>query len=854
MKKFYFFVFFILGLANFNNIDAQTHWYLRIGTGAPTNVSSWTDATNGIGGTSPAAGEFSLANRIWHFRNRTSASIIVPWNIHASSTASVEANINLTSSVTGSISGLVDIASNGTLTISNPNQVTLNYNNLDFNSYVVYNNANVKVTSANYGNLVIAQNSTLTTAASINVNGILDIKSGKTLRLNGNGLYLNGAAGSISNSGGTLIGDSFAWITLQGGNGGNNGTLTFAAGSEILDYLIILYSQGTDYIRLGSKLNITVGSVSGFLQAFGGIDLNGNTLTIESGADISFSAASNEGVFMGNSNSKLFIDGSVGSYLGTTALFMDPANNTLGVLSLNSASTLDAGNALKINDSLSVKSGGTFNTNNNVTLVSTTSLKGRLANISNGTISGNLTVQTFAKGTVTDWANLGVSGIQGQTFQNWYGQIPMAIEGSTTGVTSTANTYFESVQSWFENVDTYDTTITVTSAITPGKGYWVFLGTGLYTTTDMVWSVTGTPVTGNTSIPITNSGAGWNLIANPYPSPISWDQVMAQGGNSSLVNDAYYIYDADLGGTVSYVSGAATPSSYQTMTNVIPMGQAFYVEAIGAGNLSVTESCKSDKNTGSNQLLKGNSLSNSNSVGTLFRLNIDGGGWHDDAVIRFHSNATSTFDKALDARKLYNSPGYVGYPGTWSKRTVIATQLNNEDYSINSLPYPQTQNAVIPVIARVYSTGQYTISGSEIQNLPPNVCVTLKDNLMNVTQDLRLGDYICNIVDTTFASRFELTICADLTMDVKNISSAAAKNSVDISRNSQGVYVKFDYAVPTDATIYASNILGQTIMAPKKVKASNETMYLDINSDDQLIFVTVITKDGRTTKKILNKL
>ncbi len=824
-----------------------TDYYLRSNLTAPTNLAAWTqDPTGATAVGTP--GSF-LGAHIWHFRNRTSATIFVPWIISATATASVETGINLISNITGSISGLVDITSGGTLTISNANQVTFSFNALDVNSTVIYNNANVRVTTGAYGNLVIAQNSTLTTAASINVNGILDIRTGRTLRLNGNGLYLNGTGGSITGLG-TLIGDNLAWITLQGGNGGNNGTLRFASGSEDLDYMIMLYNAGSDYITLGSKLDINLGAVSGLLQITGGIDLNGNDLTIESGADISFSALASDGVFRGSNTSGLFINGTVGAYLGTTDLFMDPANNTLEVLMLNSASNLGAGNSLNIADSLSVQGSGVFNTNSNVTLVSTSALKGRLGNMNDGTLSGNLTVQTFARGNTTDWANLGVSGITAQTFNNWYGQIPMAIEGSTTGVTSVANTYFESVQSWFESTDTYDTTLTVTSPITPGKGYWVYLGTALNTTADMVWSVTGTPVMNNVSIPVTSSGAGWNLISNPYPSPLDWSNVMAVGGNSGLVNDAYYIYDAELGNTISYVSGVATPVSYQTMANVIPMGQAFYVEAIGAGNLSVTEGCKSNKNTSANELLKSNS--NSSNISSLFRLNIDGGGYHDDAVIRFHSNATNSFDKVLDARKMYNSPGYVGYPGTWGKRTVIATQSNNEDYSINSLPYAQTQNAVIPVIARVYTTGQYTISGTDIQNLPPNACVILKDKLLNTTQDLRLGDYICNIVDTTIASRFELTVCADVTADVKSQTATETVSSILINKDASGIFVDFDFKNTTKANITVTNILGQKIMDTKKVKVTNDNVYLDLSVNDQLIFVTVETENEKVTKKFLN--
>lgn len=851
MKKILFLAFIAASLLQVNKVSAQTpqHYYLKGNALNENLMAQWGPNTDGTG--IPPA-NFIGTGIIWHWTNRSAATLTVNFGA-AASTCSVEANMNLTviiptSPAFANLKSPVAVDAGGTLTIAN-NKTIYNFSNLHLNSTVVYSSStkSVQTNGTTYGNLKISTTTSLEVGATsyCSVAGSLIINPSQTLRMSGGSLELYGTVVGSGN----LRGNSASYIALLGGNGGNNGTLNFETGFENLLELALLYPTATDMIVLGTNLNLVSGG--DFFHQSGILSLNGNTLTILSGASFEPPALASDGYVRSTSASALIIAGDVGLYTGFLDLFMDPSNNTLGTLQLNSATAvLNAGNALNINNTLDITGGATFNTNNNVTLVSTNALKGRLADITNGTLGGNLTVQTFARGNTTDWANLGISGIQSQTFNNWYGQIPMAIEGSTTGVTSVSNTYFESVQSWFESSDTYDTTLTVTSPITPGKGYWVYLGTALNTTADMVWSVSGTPVTGNVSIPVTSSGAGWNLVSNPYPSPIDWNNVMGVTGNAALVNDAYYIYDAELGNTVSYVSGVATPASYQTMTNVIPMGQAFYVEAIGAGNLTVIESCKSDKNTNANELLKSNS--NSNSISSLFRLNIDGGGYHDDAVIRFHSNATSSFDKALDARKLYNSPGYVGYPGTWGKRTVIATQSNNEDYSINSLPYAQTQNAVIPVIARVYTTGQYTISGTDIQNLPPNACVILKDKLLNTTQDLRLGSYICNIVDTTIASRFELTVCADVTADVKSQPSVQAASSILINKDAQGIFVDFDFKNTTKANITVTNILGQKIMDAKKVKVTNDNVYLDINVNDQLIFVTVETDNEKVTKKFIN--
>jgi hypothetical protein len=855
MRKLLFFSVLAICLLSFKGINAQTHYYLRSNTTSPTILSAWTqDPTGATAVNTPTS--FAGVNTIWHFRNRTTATVATLWNINAASTASVENGINVTVSGTGptggQINGLIDIASGGTVTVQN--NKTYKWNLLDLSSStVIFNFAGAFLFGSvnQFGNVIINQNTSLNGATTdIYINGLLTINGSSVLSFNTYGIYLAGSNGMIAGTG-FFSSDPSGFLLFLSGNGGNNGTINFATSTGTIGGLYFLFNSGTDFIRLGA--NVVITNAGSFQQVTGSCDLNGRTLTIDASADISFPAASADGFFIGNNTSAIVINGTIGNFSPNgTSIFMDATSNTIGGLTNNSGASLDAGNTINIADSLTISGGSTFNTNGNVTLVSTNSLKGRLGRF-NGTINGNLTVQTIAKGGVTDWTNLGVSGIQGQTFNNWYGQIPMAIEGSSTGVTSTSSTYFESVQGWDEgDAYGYDTTIVVTSPITPGVGYWVFLGNTLNTTTDMVWSVTGVPVTGPQNISLSNSAqSGWNLIANPFASPINWNSVMASNPGA-LVNDAYYIYDPDLGNSVSFINGVASPGSYSGMADIIPMGQGFYVEATGNTSLTFDEVNKSNGNTTLMPLLKSSTINNNTNIGSVIRLNLNGGGWYDDAAIRFHTNATPSFDKSLDAHKLYNSPGYAGYPGEWTKRTVIATQSGNEDYSINSLPYAQTQNAVIPVIVRVNSTGQYTISGSGLNNLPPNSCVVLKDKLLNVTQDLRLGNYVCSINDTTYAARFELTVCADITASVKSQDLSKSIGEVVINKDAKGVFVNFDFEKSTNANIIVTNVLGQKIMDTKKVKTSKDKIYLDLNTSEQLIFVTVETENEKVTKKFLN--
>ena len=90
--------------------------------------------------------------------------------------------------------------------------------------------------------------------------------------------------------------------------------------------------------------------------------------------------------------------------------------------------------------------------------------------------------------------------------------------------------YFSEEDDWWYEINETDI------ALTPMQGYGVWSdGSGTQT-----YTFTGTPNTGNLSISLTADGSGGthnraNLIGNPYPSSIDWDEVDYSG--------AVYLYN-----------------------------------------------------------------------------------------------------------------------------------------------------------------------------------------------------------------------------------------------------------------------------------------------------------------------
>lgn len=103
---------------------------------------------------------------------------------------------------------------------------------------------------------------------------------------------------------------------------------------------------------------------------------------------------------------------------------------------------------------------------------------------------------------------------------------------------------------------------------------------------------------GNQSISL--GSAGWQLVPNPFPSIISLHNIALN--NSSLINDNFKFWDPKLGGsngvggfvTASYNGSGYdySPVPVSSLSEYAQTGTAFYVDAVSAGSLSVTESVK----------------------------------------------------------------------------------------------------------------------------------------------------------------------------------------------------------------------------------------------------------------------
>jgi len=587
--------------------------------------------------------------------------------------------------------------------------------------------------SAQIGNLVV--NSTNASAV-INTNSLQVINDVSILSgtLNDNGFTI-GLGGNWTNGGGSYS------------NG--NGTVVFNSTT----------SAQTIFKAGGETFNNLVFSGSGVKTFNSPVSAKGFSLSTGASVDVSVSnhQLSVSGNFINNGN---FISRNGTVLLNGTTLQTIGGNSTSDFYNLSQNNPVGCSLSASENllNVLSI-SNGTFNTNGqNFTMVSTASNTARVAQITgSGNLIGNVTVQRFAPGGTTGWAFLGTPLASSPTLQDWDDDIFISCstcpDGSAGGFLS-IYTYNEAATGLVDDAASYIPLNGITDPISFGKGYWVYFGNGQFTTTDITLDVTGSLRTLNQSIPLSynNYGSpaddGWNLIHNPYPSPISWT---ALRGATANLDNAIYVYNADLnsglGGYATFVNGISLPAlGSGGIGDEIPMCQGFYVHSIGATAISATEAIKVNSNP---VFLKTNSQSSPNSnPAPLLRLKLKDTLLRDECAVYIETNASTGFDSNYDAFKL---------AGTDPSAPSIALIKDTLLFAINGVP---SVNGTYSTEVKVTTgtSGQYSISAGDFTGFPPGACLRLYDKYTANTHDLRSGDYGFWLYDTTSTARFVLSI------------------------------------------------------------------------------------------------
>lgn len=300
-----------------------------------------------------------------------------------------------------------------------------------------------------------------------------------------------------------------------------------------------------------------------------------------------------------------------------------------------------------------------------------------------------------------------------------------------------------------------------------GTGYCVHIQQGLTPT------FRGTLNNGTYTTAITKTGAapfsGWNLVGNPYPSPLDWDLVSA--ANSGVLEATLYRripkgtlnivtfskYTAGLGlsevggGTVG---GAFVADGTANVDKNIALGQGFFVVAKGNGNVTVNNTMRPTVATQTQPLFL---RTEGNEKPMAIKLRFQNSQYYDEIAIHSKEGATVNFDGDGDARK--------GIPNGGQMPDMYMLTADKVQVAINGLPLENWQKGVALVV-QPKTAGKYEIKLQTQQNMPAGTTLWIWDKELNTKQLLtEKQSYACNLEAKTYASRFEVWI--DLPIDQK---------------------------------------------------------------------------------------
>jgi|GEM_PF-3648341 len=449
-------------------------------------------------------------------------------------------------------------------------------------------------------------------------------------------------------------------------------------------------------------------------------------------------------------NSTLNLSGVTLTTAASISLGLGNINVTAGTNRVSNGSTVDLYGRLNITGGF-LDCDGTNPANPGVFTVKSTSLTngGRIGNLSSpgtsvtsGQLQGRLTVERFINGPggTGEWRYLGIPvgmPITGSSLAN-VGQFNFPVTGNFSDASPVGGNvaYSEAASIYrFNNPPS-------------GSADYVPIGTGAaksattltnniayvvytYTTGDLTVRLTGNPGKGAINIPLGDQnysdGRKWNLVPNPYPSPIWWNSIPTTIG---LVNDetaTIYLPKTD-GSFSTYVRGALPgtavnpPPGFPNWRGEVAIGQAFWVENSSLFTLALTESSKT---TAFAQYSREETPEN------IFRATLKSAAnsQKDDVVIYFKETAKNTADE-FDGKKRPN--------GDYISDLGINSYINFSSYSkddptnlaISAIPYVTCQSTVKLAVTDV-PVGNYSISFSQLETFTKQYEIKLIDHFLN---------------------------------------------------------------------------------------------------------------------------
>jgi hypothetical protein len=544
----------------------------------------------------------------------------------------------------------------------------------------------------------------------------------------------------------------------------------------------------------------------------------GTILTATGGNMVLRGNVVNNGSYI-NSNNKVIFAGDAQVLSGTTPVIF----NNLTVTSSSTTSITTVGQSI----SGILLCNGIINANGNVTLLSTASRTAIIDGIGTGQVYGNITIQRYLP-----------SGFGYKYLSSPFQAATVSEFSENIKLTDPFPTFYRYDES--STTSGWVSYINPLGILNPMQGY-----AGNFGSSDppLVFDVTGVVNNGILSSTLFNHNntysKGFNLVGNPYPSPIDWDA--PSGWTRTNIDNALYYFEAsstdEYGGTyVTYLNGV---SSNGLATNLIPSMQGFLIH-VADGTWPVTGTLAMDNSVRvtdlTHPLIKSDFISRS-----LLRLTAefsDDTNSVDPVVIYFDEKATGKFDGQLDALKLMNTDYMVP--------NLYTVGPDGVKLSISALPVISDTLYTVPLGLKINRDGRIIFKIRTLEGNLADMEIYISDIVAKKDQDLLSDkDYRLDLIKGQYENRFFLNF-RNIGTGIPDFTSGDDLFSVYCSHGI--LRLKINTLPAAEGTLIISNLIGQMPL----IKKYYEPGYYELNPGlkNGVYIVSFLSGTKRCSKKI----
>lgn len=397
------------------------------------------------------------------------------------------------------------------------------------------------------------------------------------------------------------------------------------------------------------------------------------------------------------------------------------------------------------------------------------------------------------------------------------------------------------------------------TSLNPGEGY-VMKGTNT-TAANQNYVFYGAPNNGEYQFPI--SIGEQTLLGNPYPSALDAEKFINDnilildalyfwvdgGSNSHTLTDylgGYAIRNLTGGTTPSIasplISGIGTSGGVTAPSQYVSVGQGFFVDAYGAGNIVFDNSQRVFKTESAGDTVfyrtsDANTTTAANENQYIRIGHEDPEGFHRQLLLGFLPNSSADIN--------YN----LGYDALVTETReddlffIIENDLNKK-YAIQGVnSYNETME--FPLYLIITETGTQQIMIDAVENFSQTIY--LKDKVLNTTHNLTASNFDINLPVGEYLDRYAIVFMPQeaLLVDnqqLKNISVFYNGDQAIVVSNKERLQIQ---------SINIFNVLGQEVLKLNSNLNNQSKVLIPFNNSNGIYLVQLETNKGKLIQKIL---